>query len=119
VTFGGSGNDGSPNTLDFTDGIDGETHGVFGAIESTSLIAASMPHPDFSRSGHTIIQTCCWSDPRSVARPLARCSPHPRQLMSRRKSMVSREPNGRPQRAARSPVEVKRLLDGAVSGLKD
>ena len=42
----------------------------------------------------------------------------PRQLMSRRKSMVAREPNGRPQRA-RSPVEVKRLLDGAASGLKD
>jgi hypothetical protein len=38
--------------------------------------------------------------------------------MSRRKSMVAREPNGRPQRA-RSPVEVKRLLDGAASGLKD
>jgi hypothetical protein len=38
--------------------------------------------------------------------------------MSRRKSMVAREPNGRPQRA-RSRVEVKRLLDGAASGLKD
>src|SRR5262249_1535595 len=31
LTFGGSGNDGSPNTLYFTDGIDGETHGLFGA----------------------------------------------------------------------------------------
>ena len=34
LTFGGGGRDGSPNTLYFTDGIDGETHGLFGAIES-------------------------------------------------------------------------------------
>src|SRR5262245_41912322 len=37
LTFGGSGNDGSPNTLYFTDGIDGEKHGLFGAIESMPL----------------------------------------------------------------------------------
>lgn len=43
LTFGGSGNDGSPNTLYFTDGIDGETHGLFGAIESMPLIGASTP----------------------------------------------------------------------------
>jgi uncharacterized protein (TIGR03118 family) len=41
LTFGGSGNDGSPNTLYFTDGIDGETHGLFGAIESMPLNGAS------------------------------------------------------------------------------
>jgi uncharacterized protein (TIGR03118 family) len=43
LIFGGSGNDGSPNTLYFTDGIDGETHGLFGAIESVPLIGASTP----------------------------------------------------------------------------
>jgi uncharacterized protein (TIGR03118 family) len=41
LTFGGGGRDGSPNTLYFTDGIDGETHGLFGAIESMPLIGAS------------------------------------------------------------------------------
>ena len=41
LTFGGGGSDGSPNTLYFTDGIDGETHGLFGAIESMPLIGAS------------------------------------------------------------------------------
>ena len=41
LTFGGGGGDGSPNTLYFTDGIDGETHGLFGAIESVPLIGAS------------------------------------------------------------------------------
>jgi len=43
LTFGGSGNDGSPNTLYFTDGIDGETHGLFGAITSVPLVGASTP----------------------------------------------------------------------------
>lgn len=42
LTFGGSGNDGSPNTLYFTDGIDGETHGLFGAI-TVSLVGAPTP----------------------------------------------------------------------------
>jgi uncharacterized protein (TIGR03118 family) len=32
LNFGTGGNNGSPNTLFFTDGIDGETHGLFGAI---------------------------------------------------------------------------------------
>jgi uncharacterized protein (TIGR03118 family) len=41
LTFGGSGNDGSPNTLYFTDGIAGETHGLFGAIQSVPLIGVS------------------------------------------------------------------------------
>jgi uncharacterized protein (TIGR03118 family) len=43
LTFGGSGSDGSPNTLYFTDGIDGETHGLFGAITSVPLVGASTP----------------------------------------------------------------------------
>jgi len=43
LTFGGGGSDGSPNTLYFTDGIDGETHGLFGAIESVPLAGASTP----------------------------------------------------------------------------
>jgi hypothetical protein len=43
LTFGGGGNDGSPNTLFFTDGIDGETHGLFGEITSVPLVGASTP----------------------------------------------------------------------------
>jgi uncharacterized protein (TIGR03118 family) len=41
LTFGGSGNDGSPNTLYFTDGIDAEHHGLFGAITSAPVVGAS------------------------------------------------------------------------------
>jgi uncharacterized protein (TIGR03118 family) len=40
LDFGTGGNNGSPNTLYFTDGIDGETHGLFGAIEVTPIPAA-------------------------------------------------------------------------------
>jgi uncharacterized protein (TIGR03118 family) len=43
LMFGtGSTNGGDPNTLYFTDGIDGETHGLFGAIEVTP-IPATLP----------------------------------------------------------------------------
>jgi uncharacterized protein (TIGR03118 family) len=35
--FGTGGMNGSPDTLFFTDGIDGETHGLFGAIISSSV----------------------------------------------------------------------------------
>jgi uncharacterized protein (TIGR03118 family) len=38
LTFGGGGNDGSPNTLYFTDGINNENGGLFGAI-------AAVPEP--------------------------------------------------------------------------
>jgi uncharacterized protein (TIGR03118 family) len=41
LTFGGGGGNGDPNTLYFTDGIDGEDHGLFGAITSVPL-----PEPD-------------------------------------------------------------------------
>ena len=34
LMFGNGGNGGDPNTLYFTDGIDGETHGLFGAIQT-------------------------------------------------------------------------------------
>jgi uncharacterized protein (TIGR03118 family) len=34
LTFGGGGSNGSPNTLYFTDGINGETAGLFGAMQS-------------------------------------------------------------------------------------
>ena len=34
IVFGASGNDGTPNTLFFTDGINGETGGLFGSITS-------------------------------------------------------------------------------------
>ena len=43
LTFGGGGNNGDPNTLYFTDGINGETDGLFGAIESVPLTGASTP----------------------------------------------------------------------------
>ena len=42
LTFGGGPNDGSPSTLYFTDGIDGETHGLFGAIESAPPTGATQ-----------------------------------------------------------------------------
>jgi uncharacterized protein (TIGR03118 family) len=42
LTFGGGGSDGSPSTLYFTDGIDGETHGLFGAIQSVPLTGATQ-----------------------------------------------------------------------------
>jgi uncharacterized protein (TIGR03118 family) len=42
LTFGGGGSDGSPSTLYFTDGIDGETHGLLGAIESVPLTGATQ-----------------------------------------------------------------------------
>jgi hypothetical protein len=32
LAFGGGGSDGNPNTLFFTDGINGETDGLFGSI---------------------------------------------------------------------------------------
>ena len=41
LTFGGGGNHGDPNTLYFTDGIGGETHGLFGAITSEPLTGVS------------------------------------------------------------------------------
>ena len=40
LDFGTGGSNGNPNTLYFTDGIDGETHGLFGAIEATPLPGA-------------------------------------------------------------------------------
>ena len=38
LAFGGGGNDGNPNTLFFTDGINGEKDGLFGSI-------AAVPEP--------------------------------------------------------------------------
>jgi uncharacterized protein (TIGR03118 family) len=47
LTFGGGGgNNGDPNTLYFTAGIDGETHGLFGAIESVLLGGPTPTHSD-------------------------------------------------------------------------
>src|SRR5262249_13067952 len=42
LTFGGGGRDGSPRTLYATDGIDGETHGLVGAIESVPQTGATQ-----------------------------------------------------------------------------
>jgi hypothetical protein len=39
IVFGGGGMDGTPNTLFFTDGINGETGGLFGSI------TAAVPEP--------------------------------------------------------------------------
>ena len=41
--------------------------------------------------------------------------------MTRRKKLITREPNGRPQREARqhSPTEIRRLRDAAMRGLRD
>jgi hypothetical protein len=55
LTFGGGGRDGSPNTLYFTDGIVGETHGLFGAITSVPLIGTSPPtHSEANVTGRSI-----------------------------------------------------------------
>jgi uncharacterized protein (TIGR03118 family) len=45
LNFGTGGNNGSHNTLFFTDGIDGETHGLFGAISSVPgpIAGAGLP----------------------------------------------------------------------------
>ena len=48
LTFGGGGSNGSPNTLYFTDGIDGETHGLFGAITTVGLPSAHLASHPFS-----------------------------------------------------------------------
>ena len=39
IVFGGSGDDGNPDTLFFTDGINGETDGLFGSL------TAAVPEP--------------------------------------------------------------------------
>jgi uncharacterized protein (TIGR03118 family) len=47
LTFGGGGKDGSPSTLYFTDGIDGEMHGLFGAITVSQMGASTPTHSEF------------------------------------------------------------------------
>jgi len=42
LEFGTGGNNGSPNTLYFTDGINGENDGLFGAITSTSYVQTNL-----------------------------------------------------------------------------
>jgi hypothetical protein len=42
--FGTGGSNGSPNTLFFTDGIDGEAHGLLGAINVPApIVGAGLP----------------------------------------------------------------------------
>ena len=43
IGFGGGTNGGPSNALFFTDGIDGETHGLFGAITSPVPLPAALP----------------------------------------------------------------------------
>jgi hypothetical protein len=47
LAFGGSGMDGNPNTLFFTDGINGETGGLFGSITAApgSGSLSAVPEP--------------------------------------------------------------------------
>ena len=45
LAFGGSGSDGNPNTLFFTDGINGETDGLFGSITAGPGAASAVPEP--------------------------------------------------------------------------
>ena len=51
--FGIGGNNGSPDTLYFTDGIDGETHGLFGAINAVPgpVVGAGVPGLMFAAGG--------------------------------------------------------------------
>jgi hypothetical protein len=41
--FGNGASGGSPNTLYFTDGINGEVDGLFGAINATTPLPAALP----------------------------------------------------------------------------
>ena len=45
IVFGGSGMDGTPNTLFFTDGINGETGGLFGSITAAPASLSAVPEP--------------------------------------------------------------------------
>src|SRR5262245_52845764 len=54
LTFGGAGNDGSPNTLYFTDGINGEHDGLFGAITSVPL-TSEPPAPKVGLGVDTVV----------------------------------------------------------------
>jgi uncharacterized protein (TIGR03118 family) len=62
LTFGGGGADGSPNTLYFTDGIDGETHGLFGAITSSAAKTATVTDPPASGASGPPTNTGSLSD---------------------------------------------------------
>jgi uncharacterized protein (TIGR03118 family) len=45
IVFGGSMNDGNPNTLFFTDGINGETGGLFGSLTAAPGSLSAVPEP--------------------------------------------------------------------------
>ena len=45
MVFGGSGSDGNPNTLFFTDGINGETGGLFGSLTAAPGSVSAVPEP--------------------------------------------------------------------------
>ena len=63
LMFGHGANGGDPNTLYFTDGINGETHGLFGAIAETPLPAAL---PLFA-SGLGALGLLAWRKKKKVA----------------------------------------------------
>jgi hypothetical protein len=45
LVFGGSMSDGNPNTLFFTDGINGETGGLFGSLTAAPGSLSAVPEP--------------------------------------------------------------------------
>jgi uncharacterized protein (TIGR03118 family) len=45
IVFGGSGSDGNPNTLFFTDGINGEKDGLFGSLTAAPGSLSAVPEP--------------------------------------------------------------------------
>jgi uncharacterized protein (TIGR03118 family) len=62
LNFGIGGSNGDPNTLYITDGIDGETHGLFAAIDP-------VPEPStLALLGAGVLSLCAWRRRRS-ARP--------------------------------------------------
>ena len=64
LMFGKGGNGGDPNTLYFTDGIDGEAHGLFGAIQADTPLPAALP---LFASGLGALSLLVWRKRKKVA----------------------------------------------------
>ena len=64
LEFGNAGNNGNPNTLFFTDGIDAEQHGLFGSLTpvpepSTLLLLAAAIPQSLSSSASMMCSNVC------------------------------------------------------------
>ena len=66
IGFGGGTNGGPSNALFFTDGIDGETHGLFGAITSPVPLPAALP---LFATGVGLMGLLAWRRKRKGALP--------------------------------------------------